>query len=193
MILMRKPPRILIIEDDPSVSGILKSLLTTLGYGVSSSNDGKEGLFLSRSEFFNLIILEICLPEINGISLLSKIKDFSPITEIIVITNHLNVETAVQLFKLGAFDYLIKPIDLNLMVQAINKAIARQTLEFEKGLLIAEIEFKNMLLEEQRNLLEEKLIEDDQRIFRLIKEEIFRKRLFEEMIESLPLGVSNEE
>lgn len=186
---MRKPSRILIIDDEPSVCGLLKRLLTSVGYEVSTSNDGQEGLLLSRSQFFHVVILDICLPGTDGLLLLSKIKDFSPATEVIMITGNWTIETSIQAFELGAYDYIMKPIDSNHLFQVVEKATQKQALEFERKHLIAEIEFKNALLEEQKVLLEEKLIEDDQRIFRLIKEDIFIKTLFEEMIESLPLGV----
>ncbi|MEW6375312.1 MAG: ATP-binding protein [Thermodesulfobacteriota bacterium] len=118
----------------------------------------------------------------------SKIKSFSPVTEVIMITGYWNIETAIQSFKFGAHDYLTKPIELSLLLQAVIKAMEKQKLEFEKKHLTAEIQFKNIILEEQKEMLEGKLIEDDQRIFRLIKREIFTKRLFEKLIESLSLG-----
>jgi len=188
MMSMRKPPKILIVDDDPSICNMFERFLTTNGYEVRTSNDGQEALFLLRSEFFNLIVLDIRLPGIDGLSLLSKIKNFSPDTEVIMITGYWNMETAVQSFKLGAYDYLTKPIELNLLLQVVKKTLEKQTLEFEKRHLMAEINFKNTLLEKQRDLLEGKLIEDDQRIFRLIKQGLFTKKLFEKVIESLPLG-----
>ena len=188
MMSMRKPPKILVIDDAPSICKMFERFLTGNGYEVSTSGDSEEALFLSRSEFFNVIILDICLPGMDGLSLLSKIKGFSQDTEVIMITGHWNIDTAVQSFKLGACDYLTKPIELDLLLQVVKKALEKQTLEFEKRHLMAEINFKNTLLEKQRDLLEGKLIQDDQRIFRLIKREIFTKRLFEKMIESLRLG-----
>jgi PAS domain S-box-containing protein len=188
MISMGKPPKILVIEDNPSIGEILKRFLTMIGYEVYTSDNSQEGLSLSRSEFFNVIILDISLSGIDGLSLLSKIKNFSPDTEVIMITDYWDTETAVLSFKLGAYDYLKKPIELKFLFQVVSKTIEKQTLEFQRRRLIAEIEFKNLLLKEQKNLLEDKLIEDDQRIFRLVKRELFTKMLFEEMIESLPLG-----
>ena len=188
MMLMKKPSKILIIDDDRSLCRIFERFLTTNGYEILISNDSQEGLFLSRSEFFNVIILDIALPGIDGLALLSKIKSFSPDTEVIMITGHWNIEGAVQSFKLGAYDYLTKPIELNFLFQVVKKALEKQTLLFEKRHLIAEINFKNILLEKQRDLLECKVIENDQRIFRLIKQGLFTKKLLEIMIESLPLG-----
>jgi PAS domain S-box-containing protein len=185
---MEKTSKILIIDDDQSLCRIFERFLTTNGYEVLISNDSQEGLFLIRSGFFNLIILDICLPEIDGLSLLSKIKKYSPDTEVIMITGNWNIESAVQSFKLGAYDYLTKPIESNFLSQVVKKALEKQALLFEKRHLIAEIHFKNILLEKQRDLLECKVIENDQRIFRLIKQGLFTKKLLEIMIESLPLG-----
>jgi len=188
MISMSKPPKILIIDDHRSIGEIFGRFLTTIGYRVFTTDDSQEGLLLSRSEFFNVIILDISLPGIDGLSLLAKIKNFSAYTEVIMITSYWDLDTALQSFKLGAHDYLKKPIELNLLSQAVTKAIEKQTLEFERKHLIAEIQFKNLLLEEQKNLLEDKLIEDHQRIFRLAKRELFTKTLLVEMLESLPIG-----
>jgi PAS domain S-box-containing protein len=188
MILMRIPPKILIIDDDLSICQIFERFLTTNDYEVSSSNNGQEALFLSRSKFFNVILLDIILPGLDGLSLLSKIKNFSPDTEVIMITGHWDIETAVRAFKLGAYDYLTKPIDLSLLSQVVRKALEKQTLEFEKRILIAEIEFKNRLLEEQKKGLEGRLVQDDYKISQLLNEELFRKRLFDKVIENLSLG-----
>jgi PAS domain S-box-containing protein len=185
---MKKPSKILIIDDDPSICRLFKRFLKTNGYNVSTSTDSEEGLFLSRSEFFNVIILDIALPGIDGLALLSKIESFSPDTEVIMITGHWNIDTAVQSFKLGSHDYLTKPIEIELLFQVVKKALEKQALRFEKRYLIAEANFKNILLEKQRDLVERKLIEGDQRIFRLIRREILTKRLFGKLIESLPLG-----
>jgi PAS domain S-box-containing protein len=185
---MQKPKKILIIDDHPSICEILKHFFTTKDYEVSTSDDGREALLLSRSEFFNVIILAVPLPGIDGLSLLSKIKSFSPDTEVIMITSYWEADTAVRSFKLGAYDYLKKPFDLNLLSQAVSKALEKQALEFEKRYLIAQIQFKNMILEEQGNLLEDKVIDDGQRIFQLAKKELLTRTLFEETIESIPLG-----
>ena len=185
---MEKISKILIIDDDPSICKMFERFLTGNGYEVLTSNDSQEALSLLRSEFFNLIILDIRLPGIDGLSLLSKIKHFSPDTEVIMVTGYWNMETAVQSFQLGACDYLTKPIELNLLFQVVKKALEKQALEFEKRHLIAQTNFKNLLLERQRDLLEGKLIEDDERIYRLIKRGLFTEKLLEKVIETLPLG-----
>jgi PAS domain S-box-containing protein len=187
--LMEKPVKILIIDDDASVCEMLKRLFTTVGYEVSTVNDSHEGLFLSRCQFFNVILLDLQLQGMDGLSLLAKVKNFSPDTEVIMITGHWSIENSILSFESGAYDYLLKPIDANYLVQVVKKAVEKQRLELGKKYLTAEIEFKKLLLEEQKILLEEKLIEDDQSIYQLVKEETDLKNLLGEMIESLPLGV----
>lgn len=189
MVLIRKPPKILIIDDDPSLCRIFERFLTANGYAVRGLYESKEGLFLTRSQFFNVVILDICLPEENGLSLLSKIRNISSDTEIIMITGNWDTETAIQSFQLGAYDYLKKPIELGHLLQIVKRALEKQALEYEKKYLIAEINFKNMLLEKQKDLLEHKVIENDQRIRRLIRRGLYSEKLFEKMAESLPLGV----
>ena len=184
-----KPVKILIIDGDASVCEIFKRSLIAEDYEVSTATDANESLFLLRSQFFNVIIFDINLQEIDRLSLLQKIKDSSPDTEIIMITGHRNIETSNLSFKSEAPDDLMKLIDSNHLIQVVKKRVEKQTLEFEKRYLISNINFKKLLLEEQKRLLEEKLIGDDQRIYQLVKEDIEIKKLLEEMIESLPLGV----
>jgi PAS domain S-box-containing protein len=187
--LVKKPVKVLIIDGDASVSEIFKRSLIAEDYEVSTTTDAQESLFLLRSQFFNVMILDINLQEIDRLSLLQKIKDASPDTEIIMITGHSDMETSILSFKSGAHDYSMKPIDANHLIQIIKKRVEKQRLEFEKRYLISESDFKRLLVEEQKRLLEEKLIGDDQRIYQLVKEEIEIKKLLEEMIESLPLGI----
>lgn len=186
---MIKPPKILVIDDDQPICRVFKDFLSTSGFDVITSNRGSEGLFLARSRFFNLVILDIYLPEMDGLSLLRRIKKTSPDTEIIMITGKWDTETAIQSFKLGADDYLKKPVDLGHLLQSVKKALEKQALKFEKRYLTAEVNFKKILLERQATLLEHKAIENDQRIGRLIRRGLYTEKLFEKMAESLPLGV----
>src|SRR3990170_120372 len=96
---VNKPVRILIVDDDPSVCELFKKTLISAGYEVSTTNDGREGLLLARSQFFNVIILDICLEGMDGLSLLKKIKGYSPDTEVIMITGNWEIESAISAFK----------------------------------------------------------------------------------------------
>ncbi len=185
---MKKPPKILIVDNDPSICQLFERFLTANGYEVLTSNSGRESLSLLKTEFANLILLDMQLPDINGLEILPKIKGLCLDTEVIMITGHWNTETAVQSFKLGACGYLTKPIALDLLLEAVKKALEKQTLEFEKKHLTAQLNYKNLLLEKQTKLLEGKLVEEDQKILRLAKQELLTRRLLEKMIESLPLG-----
>ena len=190
LMLVQKLLKILIIDDEPSVCGVFERILHSAGYGVSTMTDGHEALLLARSQFFNVVILDIHLEEtIDSLPLLKKIKEYSPDTEVIMITGDWEIESALTAFKSGAYDYLMKPIDTGHLLQVVKKAVEKQSLEFERRHLVAETEFKALLLEEQKEILENKLIEGDARIFRLIKQEILIKKLFEEMIETLLLGI----
>jgi len=188
MILREKPPKILIIDHDPSAGNIFGRFLTTHGYQVITSTGAREALSPLRSEFFNLIIFATYLPGEDGFSLLSKIKNFSPDTEVITISDCRTTEAAIESFRLGAFDYLMKPIAPDVLLQVVKKAIEKQNLEFEKRHSVAEIKFRNILLEREKDLLEAKLAEDDGRVFRLMKWRLLARRLFEKMIQSLPFG-----
>jgi len=187
---VQKPLKILIIDDDPAVCGLFEQALSREGYGVSSVTDGHDSFFFVRSQFFNVVILDIYLgKEIDGLSLLKKIKEYSPDTEVVMMTGASEIESALSAFKSGAYDYLKKPIDIGHLLQVVHKAAEKQSLEFERRRLITEVKFQALLLERKNELLEKKLLEDDARIFRLVKRGTFIQKLFEQMTETLPLGI----
>ena len=188
MTVNNKPPKILIIDDESTIADVFERFLTADSYRVLTSGSDQEGLFLWRSEFFNLIVLNLSIRKIDGLSLLSKIKTFSPDTEVVTVSGHGDIEKAIQSFRSGAFDHLVKPIEPNILDGVIKGALKKQGREFEKRHFVAEIGFKNRLLEEQKDFLEPKLVKSEQTILRLMKSRILSRKLFEKIIQSLPFG-----
>ena len=118
---------ILIIDDEPSIRTILQEILEDEGYTVYTAGDGYEGLHLLKTTKVELVLLDIWLPRMGGIDVLKEIKkEFSEI-EVIVISGHANVDMAVNAIKLGAFDFIEKPLDMDRVLN-----LARNALKFEK-------------------------------------------------------------
>lgn len=188
MTVKDKPPKILIIDDESTIPEVIERFLKADGYQVLTSGSDQEGLFLWKSEFFDLIVLNLSLRKIDGLSLLSKIKNFSPHTEVVTVSGHEDIEKAIQSFRSGAFDHLVKPIEQNMLRGVIKRALEKESREFEKRDFVADIGFKNMLREEQKGFLERKLVKSEQTILRLMKSRILSRKLFEKIIQSLPFG-----
>ena len=112
---------ILIIDDDSSIQDVLKDILSSEGYRVLSACDGSEGLRILRTEPVDLVFLDVWMPGKGGIDVLKEIKTQWPDIEVIVISGHATVETAVKTIKLGAFDYLEKPLDFGRIVTIARK------------------------------------------------------------------------
>jgi PAS domain S-box-containing protein len=178
----------LIIDEDPTLAEVFKRFLNADSYRVLTSGSEQEALFLWRSEFFNLIVLNLSLPNIDGLSLLSRIKKLSADSEVVTLSDHGDIEKAIQSFRSGAFDHLVKPIEPGMIERAIKGALEKQCREFERRNAVAEIEFKNILLEEQKNILDPKVVRSDQTILRMMKSRILTRKLFEKVIQSLPFG-----
>lgn len=128
-------PSILIVDDEPSILQSLSGLLTDEGFEVITANNGYEALKIIDSETPDLVLLDIWMPGIDGIETLKEIKKSSTSLPVIIITGHGNVETAVKATKLGAFDLIEKPLNIDKVIVAINNALNFRRLEEENRYL----------------------------------------------------------
>ena len=117
--------RILLIDDEKQFVGILAERLKFRGFNVRMALSGEEGLEALMEEAADVVILDIRMPGKNGIQILKEIKKMSPQTEVILLTGHASVETAIDGVKHGAFSYLVKPTDLTELLDTINQAAER--------------------------------------------------------------------
>ncbi|HDS09330.1 MAG TPA: sigma-54-dependent Fis family transcriptional regulator [Firmicutes bacterium] len=113
---------VLIIDDEKNIRTSLEDILTDEGYKVYSAGDGEEGLKIINKVIVDIILLDVKLPDINGLDLLQKISDDEIMTEVIMISGHSNIETAVKATKIGAFDFLEKPFELEKVVLSVKNA-----------------------------------------------------------------------
>ena len=115
--------RILVIDDEQIIRTSCVRTLTPEGYEVIVASNGKEGLELIEKEPFRLVLLDLKMPDMDGIEVLQKIKSSRPETKVIMITGYSTVETAVKTLKLGAFGYLEKPFTPDTLLETVKEAI----------------------------------------------------------------------
>jgi len=127
--------RILIIDDEPAIQDVLGDILRDEGYEVFIAEDGLEGLRLLRIEPIDVVFLDVWLPGKGGIDVLEEIKAGWPDVEVVIISGHATVETAVRAIKLGAYDYLEKPLDLGRVVTIARNAARLEALRRENAAL----------------------------------------------------------
>ena len=137
--VMRKEAKILVIEDDKPLRELLQMELTRSGYKVESASDGEEGLDKYRQEVFNVVLLDMRMPGMDGVEVLKQMRTESTIPEVIVFTGHGTIETAVECIKYGAYDYLTKPVKLDELEMVIDKANEKNRLRMENINLKLEI------------------------------------------------------
>jgi UDP-3-O-acyl N-acetylglucosamine deacetylase len=114
---------ILVVDDEPGIRQSVRGVLADEGYRVLEAEDGRGALRLIESERPRLVILDIWMPEMDGIELLRRIRDSDPVTPVIVISGHGNIETAVTATKLGAFDFIEKPFSLDGLLHVVDRAL----------------------------------------------------------------------
>lgn len=122
---------ICIIDDEPAILHSLSSILEDEGYQVIVANNGVEGLSLVRSDSPDLVILDIWMPEMDGLETLKRLRAQFPGILVVMMSGHGSIETAVKATKLGAYDYLEKPLDLEKITILVRHALHQRKLEEE--------------------------------------------------------------
>ena len=122
---------ILIIDDEAGIRSSLQGILEDEGYAVKTTATGEKGLEFLGTDPYDLVFLDIWLPEMNGIDVLEKIKEQDERIQVVMITGHGSVESAVNATKLGAFNFLEKPLSLEKVVLTAKNALRQKRLEEE--------------------------------------------------------------
>jgi DNA-binding NtrC family response regulator len=126
---------ILIVDDEPLITRSLSEVLALSGYSVTTACDGKEALELLKKYMMDIVITDIRMPDIDGISLLKNIKITSPETPVILMTGYGSIESAVEAMRYGAYDYITKPIQDNEIKIVIERIMQARKLLDENKLL----------------------------------------------------------
>ena len=128
-------PTILVVDDEPSILQSLQGILADEGFEVTTASNGYEALQQIEADAPDLVLLDIWMPGIDGLETLKEIKKNHPYIQAIMITGHGTIETAVQATKLGAFDFIEKPLSIEKVIVAINNALNFRRLEEENRYL----------------------------------------------------------
>ncbi|MCF8068027.1 MAG: response regulator [Desulfobacterales bacterium] len=127
------PVNLLIIDDEKDFAETLAERLEKRGYIISCAFNGREALkIIEKHKEIEVVILDIKMPGMDGIETLKGIRKINPLVEIILLTGHSTVKTAVEGLKHGAFDYLLKPIEFDDLLSRINDAASKEKLHEKK-------------------------------------------------------------
>lgn len=125
-----KGSRILLVDDEKVFAGNMCRLLESRGYVVSPVYDGESALSALEERSFDVVVLDLKMPGMDGIATLKEIKRLNLMTEILILTGHGSIDTALKAIKLGAYDYLSKPCEIDEFVDKIEGAwVKKDTVE----------------------------------------------------------------
>ncbi len=130
-------PKILIIEDEAAIRRVLGKILAEESdtYTVEEAEDGTQGLEMIKNDDYDLVLCDIKMPKMDGVEVLEAVKKIKPEIPFVMISGHGDLETAIQTMKLGAFDYISKPPDLNRLLNTVRNALDRKVLVVENKML----------------------------------------------------------
>ena len=131
--------RILIVDDEEEFVEALSERLIMRDYDVTTSLSGEDAIEKVKGYNFDVVILDVSMPGMNGVEALGEIKKIKPLTEVIMLTGHATVESAIDGMKLGALDFLMKPCETEALVSKINKAYDRKA-EHEQRIRDAKVQ-----------------------------------------------------
>ena len=124
-------PRVLVVDDDKDVGEFLRDALSRWNYDVSLATHGREAVRLISHQIFDAALVDIWMPEMDGLQVLDEIKRHDPALEVVMMTGNPMVETAVQALKSGAYDYLIKPLNLDELQHLMQQVLEKRFLSRE--------------------------------------------------------------
>ena len=125
-------PQVLIVDDNDSICQSLKLILDRKGYNTTTAKTGKGALILAQTIEFQIALLDIQLPDMTGLDILSKFTDHYPQISVVVITGHASKETAIKAIEKGAVAYLEKPLDIEALLQTLTHISEKKKIQYEK-------------------------------------------------------------
>jgi DNA-binding NtrC family response regulator len=138
----RGGPRLLVVEDDEAMRDLLVEELSEAGFQVAAARSGREGIDRVRREPFDLVITDLRMPDLDGFDLIRDVKATPRSPHIVMITAFGSIETAIKAVKLGAYDYITKPFEMEELVLVADKALEERSLRRQVARLQREVEGK---------------------------------------------------
>jgi len=124
--------RILVLDDEEIIQQLLVRTFSEDRYQVEAAEDSDAALKRMKEELFDILITDLRMPKVSGMDVLKEVKRINPHTEVIIITGYPTIETAVEAVKMGAFDFICKPFDLEQMKTAVGKCLEKQKFAVEQ-------------------------------------------------------------
>jgi two-component system nitrogen regulation response regulator NtrX len=133
-------PAILVVDDEPGVRSSISGVLQDEGFDVDSAGSGEECLEKANGAAFDVIVLDIWLPGLDGLTTLQRLRERQIDSQVVIISGHGNIESAVRAIKMGAFDFIEKPLSLEKTVLVVRNALRQRDLEVENRVLRAKVD-----------------------------------------------------
>src|SRR5512134_1011557 len=141
-------PSILIVDDEPGVRSALGGVLRDEGYNVDAVESGEACLERLGRRVFDVVVLDIWLPGMDGLQTLARMRERQVDTQVVIISGHGNIESAVRAIKMGAFDFVEKPLSLEKTVLVVRNALRQRNLEAENRALRARVDAQHVMVGE---------------------------------------------
>lgn len=138
--------KILVIDDERAIRNTLKEILEMESHEVETAENGRIALDKAKQQQFDLIFSDIKMPEIDGMELLTALREAEIDSPVVMISGHGTIETAVECIKKGAFDFIIKPIDLNRLLITTKNALDKKTLQLSTKVLTKKVSSKYQMI-----------------------------------------------
>lgn len=152
---MDETPRILIIDDDENIRKVLVAILEDEGYNVESVGTAKEAIERTRKKYYNMALIDIRLPDMEGIELLTRMKDTTPKIRKVIITGYPTLQNAVDAVNRGANAYIVKPFDVDKVLKTLKEQLHKQEEEkkYSQDKVAEFIEARVKQLESEENIV----------------------------------------
>ncbi len=128
-----KRPIILLVDDEVAFANNLLKLLSKRGYDVVVEYNGADAVKRVGEKEFDVIILDMKMPGMDGIATLKEIKKKAPLVEVVILTGHGSIESGIEGMQLGAFDFLMKPVRIDDLQEKVSEAYRRKLVQGERG------------------------------------------------------------
>ena len=185
---MEDHPTILLIEDELQLRDNLQLLLLDAGYQVTAAANGVQGIQQIHEQAFDLVITDLVLPGTDGFQVMDYLRVHSPETVVVAITGYVSAESAIKALRKGAYDYLTKPLDVDLVYNVVARALEKVRLQKDLQRSLAEIQARDAQLLRAHNELEQRVEERTAALAQantaLLEQMAERQRMEEELLKA---------
>jgi two-component system NtrC family sensor kinase len=135
--------RILVADDEAHVREFITLLLEARNYAVESVTGGQEAMDLIKASAFDLVISDLMMPEVDGLQVLAQLKACQPLAELVLMTGHASIDSAIKALQQGAANYLTKPFEAEDLLHSVERALSYRRLQLERAALLADLQQRN--------------------------------------------------